>query len=59
MATPTVALWALRETIKIQALLSLVNPWLCWFPLSWKWNKSQVPWKITTTVVNLCVSRRM
>ena len=56
---PTVALWDLRETIRIQALLSLVNPWLCWFPKSRKWNDSRVPWKITTTVVNRCVSKRM
>ena len=56
---PTVALWDLREAIKIQALLSLVNQWLYWFPVSRKLNDSRVPWKITTTVVNRCVSKRM
>jgi len=52
---PTVALWDLLEAIKIQALLSLVNQWLCWFPVSRKWNDSL----FTTTVVNRCVSKRM
>jgi len=59
MATPTSALWDLLEAIKIQALLSLVNPWLCWFPVSRKWTDSRVPWTITTTFVNRCVSKRM
>jgi len=55
----TVASWDLLEAIKIQALLLLVNQWLCWFPVSRKWTDSRVPWKITTTVVNRCVSKRM
>ena len=56
---PTVALWDLLETIKIQPLLSLVNQWLGWFPVARKGNYSRVPWTITTNVVIRCVSNRM